>query len=137
MLRREGLHVNHKRVYRIYHLNGLSVKRRRRRKGLATERFPLLRPDAPNLTWSMDFVMDALANGRRIKCLTCVDDFTKECLNENWFSDILHARKTINDWRQDYNECRPHSSLDYQTPAEFATDWRNRKYEEKPTDITN
>ena len=137
LLRREGLHVNHKRVYRIYHLNGLSVKRRRRRKGLATERFPLLRPDAPNLTWSMDFVMDALANGRRIKCLTCVDDFTKECLNEHWFSDILHVRKTINDWRQDYNERRPHSSLHYQTPAEFATDLRNRKYEEKPTDITN
>lgn len=41
--------------YRIYHLNGLSVKRRRRRKGLATERLPLLRPDAPNLTWSIDF----------------------------------------------------------------------------------
>ena len=80
LLCREGLHANHKRVYRIYHLNGLSVKRRRRRKGLATERFPLLRSDAPNLTWSMDFVMDALANGRRIKCLTCVDDFTKECL---------------------------------------------------------
>jgi putative transposase len=80
VLRREGLCVNHKRVYRIYQLNGLSVKRRRRRKGLATERLPLLRPMAPNLTWSMDFVMDALATGRRIKCLTCVDDFTKECL---------------------------------------------------------
>ncbi len=39
----------------------LGVKRRRRRKGLATERLPLLRPEAPNLTWSMDFVMDALA----------------------------------------------------------------------------
>lgn len=66
------------------HLSGriteLALERRRRRKGLATERFPLLRPDAPNLTWSMDFVMDALVNGRRIKCLTCVDDFTKECL---------------------------------------------------------
>lgn len=58
----------------------LGLKRRRRRKGLATERLLLLRPDAPNLTWSMDFVMDALACGRRIKCLTCVDDFTKECL---------------------------------------------------------
>lgn len=80
LLRREGLHVNHKPVYRIYHLNGLSVKRRRRHKGLATERLPLLRPDAPNLTWSMDFVMDALASGSRMKCLTCVDDFTKECL---------------------------------------------------------
>jgi len=54
-------------VYRLYHLSGLGVKRRRRRKGLATERLPLLRPEAPNLTWSMDFVMDALATGRRIK----------------------------------------------------------------------
>lgn len=43
LLRREGLHVNHKRVYRLYHLSGLGVKRRRRRKGLATERLPLLR----------------------------------------------------------------------------------------------
>nr|GME07234.1 IS3 family transposase [Ipomoea batatas]GME07342.1 IS3 family transposase [Ipomoea batatas] len=217
LLRREGLHVNHKRVYRIYHLNGLCVKRRCRRKGLATERLPLLRPDAPNMTWSMDFVMDALASGRRIKCLTCVDDFTKECLtitaafgisgvqvtrildsialfrgypatirtdhgpeftcraldqwafehsvelrliqpgkptqngfiesfngrfrdeclNEHWFSDVLHARKIINDWRQDYNESRPHSSLNYQTPSEFAAGWRNGKHEEKPTDITN
>ncbi len=67
-------------AYRLYHLSGLSVKRRRRRKGLATERLPLLRPAAPNLTRSMDFVMDALSTGRRIKCLTCVDDFTKECL---------------------------------------------------------
>ncbi len=79
-LRREGLHVNHKRVYRICHLNGLCVKRRRRRKGLATEWLPLLRPDAPNMTCSKDFVMDKLASGRRIKWLTCVDDFTKECL---------------------------------------------------------
>ena len=50
LLCREGLPVNHKRVYRIYHLNGLIVKHRRRRKGLATERLPLRRPDAPNLT---------------------------------------------------------------------------------------
>jgi putative transposase len=43
-----------------------------------------------------------------------------ECLNEHWFSDIVHAMKTINNWWQYYNECRPHSSLNYQTPAEFA-----------------
>jgi len=67
-------------VYHLYHLSGLGVKRRRRRKGLATERLRLLRSAAPNLTWSMDFVMDALATGRTIKCLICVDDFTKECL---------------------------------------------------------
>jgi putative transposase len=41
---------------------------------------PLLGPDAPYLNWSMDFVMNALATCRRIECLTCVDDFTKECL---------------------------------------------------------
>jgi len=50
LLRREGLLVNHKRVCRLYHLSGLGEKRRRRRKGLATERLPLLRPAAPNLT---------------------------------------------------------------------------------------
>ncbi|WP_417323522.1 hypothetical protein [Enterobacter ludwigii] len=61
---------------RVYHLNSQSVKCRRRRKGLATES-PLLRLYAPNLTWSMDFVMDALASGCRVKSLTGVDDFTK------------------------------------------------------------
>lgn len=71
LLRREGLHINHKRVYRFYHLNGLGVKRRRRRKGLATEHLQLLRPAAPNLAWSMDFSMDALTTGPRIKCLIC------------------------------------------------------------------
>lgn len=63
--------------------------------------------------------------------------FRDEGLNEDRFSDIVHGRKMINEWRQDYNECRPHSSLNYQTPAEFAADWRNGKNEEKPTDMTN
>lgn len=80
LLRREGLHVNHKRIYRLYHLSRLGVKRRRRRIGLATEYLRLLRPAVPNLTRLMDFVIDALASGRRINCQTCVDDFTKECL---------------------------------------------------------
>ena len=63
--------------------------------------------------------------------------FRDECLNEYWFSDVLHARKIINDWRQDYKESRPHSSLNYQTPAEFAAGWRNGKSEGKQTDISN
>jgi putative transposase len=46
--------------------------------------------------------------------------FRDECLNEHWFSDIVHARKTINDWRQDFHECHSHSSLYYQMPAEDA-----------------
>lgn len=63
--------------------------------------------------------------------------FLDECLNEHWFSDIVHARKIINDWRQDYNDCRPHSALKYQTPSEFAARWRNGKCEDKLTYITN
>lgn len=43
-----------------------------------------------------------------------------ECLNANWFWDLRDARSKIEDWRQDYNQQRPHSSLDYQTPAAFA-----------------
>lgn len=79
-MRHQDLFVNHKRVYRIYHLNDLRLKRIQRRRGLATERLPLLRPDVPNLTRSINFVIYSLGDGRRIKCLTCVDDFTKECL---------------------------------------------------------
>jgi len=62
LLRREGLHVNHKKVYRLYREAGLAVRKRKRRKGLMVERQPLLLPDRPNHTWSMDFVMDALAS---------------------------------------------------------------------------
>ena len=80
--------------------------------------------------------MGAQVTGRRIECLTSVDDFKKECLNEDWFTDIVHVREIINDWRQDYNECRPNSSLNYQTPSEFAAGWRNRKLTGDQTDIT-
>jgi hypothetical protein len=46
--------------------------------------------------------------------------FRDECLNENWFSDLADAREKIAQWKQDYNEERPHSSLHYRTPVEFA-----------------
>jgi putative transposase len=62
--------------------------------------------------------------------------FRDECLNEHGFRGIVHARKIVNDWRQDYNERHPHSSLNYQTPSEFAADWRNRKSEGNQTGIT-
>lgn len=81
LLRREGIEVNHKRVYRLYAEAALAVRKRKRRKGIAVERQPLELPSAPNQVWSMDFVMDALANGRRLKTLTVVDDFTKEALD--------------------------------------------------------
>lgn len=205
LLRREGTEVNHKRVYRLYRAADLAVKRRRRRKGVMVPREPLALPDKRNQVWSMDFVMDSLANGRRLKVLTIVDDCTKEavdlvadfgisgnyvtrildraarfrgypeairtdqgpeftgraldqwayqhgvqlkliqpgkptqnafvesfngkfrdeCLNEHWFHTLDHAKVVISQWRQDYNENRPHSMLGYKTPAEVADILRN------------
>jgi putative transposase len=200
LLRREGVKANHKRVYRLYREAALSVRKRRRRKLVMLDRPVLQAPSGPNETWSIDFVMDALANGRRIKCLTIVDDFTRECLdivvdygisggyvarvldaigkfrglpravrtdqgpeftsraldrwaygcgvdlkliaagkptqnayiesfngkfrdeclNDHYFNNLAHARAVIADWRRDYNERRPHSSIGRIPPAEFA-----------------
>ena len=47
------------------------------------------------------------------------DKIRNECLNEHWFSTLAEARRIIEDWRQDYNHVRPHSSLNYLTPMEF------------------
>jgi putative transposase len=204
LLRREGHEVNHKKVYRLYREADLAVRRRKRRRGLAVARQPLELPRYANQVWSLDFVMDSLANGRRLKLLTVVDDFTKEsvlieaahsltgddvaelldrlaqfrgypqavrtdqgpeftckafdqwayahgvtpmliqagkptqnayiesfngklrdeCLNEHWFRSLRHAQKIIAAWRRDYNEQRPHSSLGYKTPAQFAVSQR-------------
>lgn len=81
LLRREGMRANHKKVYRLYREAALSVRKRRKGKGVMVDRQALHVPRGPNEVWSIDFVMDALANGRRIKCLTIVDDFTRECLD--------------------------------------------------------
>ena len=79
-LRREGWQVNRKRVYRIYREAGLAVQRRRRKRIGPFERRPLPKPTAANVSWSMDFVSDGLIGGRRLRCLTIVDDCTRECL---------------------------------------------------------
>lgn len=204
LIRREGIQANHKRIYRLYSDAGLAVRRRKKRHGVAIERQALELPVSPNQVWSMDFVSDALANGRRIKVLTIVDDFSKEaidlvadfgisghyvtrvldqaarfrgypqairtdqgpeftgkaldqwaykhgvqlkliqagkptqnafiesfngrfrdeCLNDHWFTSLGEARILIAAWRRDYNQQRPHSALDYLTPAEFAAKHR-------------
>lgn len=79
LLKREGWQVNWKRVYRLYREAGLAVRRRKRKRIGPFERRPLPRPTAPNQSWSMDFVADGLADGRRLRCLTIVDDCTREC----------------------------------------------------------
>jgi putative transposase len=79
-LRREGWAVNRKRVYRLYREAGLAVRRRKRKRIGPFERKPLPKPTAANISWSMDFVADGLIGGRRLRCLTIVDDCTRECL---------------------------------------------------------
>lgn len=79
LLQRQGILVNHKRLWRIYQEAGLGVRRRERKhveRGKAG--MPLL--SRPNEEWSIDFISDALANGRAIRVLTVLDDFTKESL---------------------------------------------------------
>lgn len=77
MLKAEGLVINAKRTYRIYREEGLQVRTKRRKK-LTRPRIPMLVPDAINQRWSMDFVSDQLAPGRRFRVLNIVDDFSRE-----------------------------------------------------------
>jgi putative transposase len=199
LLRREGFKVNRKRVYRLYRQEGLKIRVKRRRKFAALKRGRLAPPVKPNERWSLDFVSDTLADGRTLRVLTVVDDFTKlspivaigvslssghviralkqaidlhgkpamlvtdngpeftskafdawcyasgiklhtispgkptenayvesfngklrdECLNQHHFTDLLDACELIEDWRSDYNDVRPHTSLAGLTPAEF------------------
>jgi putative transposase len=205
LLRRDGYRVNHKRVYRIYRDEKLLVHQRRRRRRCASlVRVQPPKATRPNQHWAMDFMLDALASGRRFRVFTLVDHVTREglsvevdfslpsrrvvaalevvaaergypelividngteftskeldawafqngvqlhfsrpgkpvdnayCesfngrlrdefLNENWFVDIEEARREAEAWRIDFNEVRPHRSLRFMTPAEFAATFR-------------
>ena len=215
LLVREGWQINVKRVYRLYHEEGLSLRLKTKKKRISERRVPLSRPAAPNKCWSMDFVHDRLADGRPFRLLTLVDNFSRvspaiecdfslngprvvavlerlkenglpqtikvdngsefiskaldtwahrhgvklefsrpgkptdnafiesfngrlrqECLNQNWFLSLADARETIENWRQDYNEYRPHSSLGQQTPSEFVADWQQTRTDQKAEFLT-
>lgn len=79
MLKIEGLVINRKRTYRLYREEGLQVRTKRRKK-LVRPRIPMLVPDSVDQRWSMDFVSDQLANGRRFRVLNIVDDYSRECV---------------------------------------------------------
>ncbi|MGQ7301310.1 IS3 family transposase [Marinobacter nauticus] len=80
-LQREGWRDNHKRVYRLYRDQGLSLRLKRpRRNKAAKNRQPLQQANHPNHIWGMDFVSDALFDGRRLRLLTIIDLFTRQCL---------------------------------------------------------
>ncbi len=80
MLAREGHAMNNKKLYRLYREEQLMVRRRRGRKRALGTRAPMTLPDAINQRWSLDFVADALSDGRRFRILCIVDDFSRECL---------------------------------------------------------
>ena len=80
LLAREGVLLNHKRLFRIYREERLGVRKRGGRKRALGTRAPMALPQGPNQRWSLDFVSDALACGRRFRVLAVVDDFTRECL---------------------------------------------------------
>lgn len=80
MLRRDGLKMNLKKVYRLYKEERLTVRRRGGRKRALGTRAPMAIPQDANQRWSIDFVQDAIDDGRRFRIFNVVDDFTRECL---------------------------------------------------------
>jgi putative transposase len=199
-LTREGWRVNLKKIYRLYREEGLRIRSRRRKRVATAPRERLANPTRINERWSMDFMSDELEDGRALRLLNIVDDFTRECvgmeidrslpsdrvidrleqlaatrglpqtivvdngpefaskalhawayrrqvvlhfidpgkpvqnafverfngtcrrdcLDAHLFADIEDARRKLERWRRHYNEQRPHSALDQQTPADFA-----------------
>src|SRR6202453_2568723 len=80
LLRQEGEPSGINRIYRLYREEGLTVRKRRARRRAVGSRSPILVESKPNARWSVDFVHDQLACGRRFRILNIVDDVTRECL---------------------------------------------------------
>ena len=118
LLGREGWKVNKKRVHRIWKSEGLGLPRRRpkrRRMGPADE--IVNKAESPNHESFIDKLRD-------------------ECLNREVFHNGKEARAIVENWRQEYNNYRPHSSLDYLTPAEFARQYYEKNQAEGTRQLT-
>lgn len=81
ILAREGLVVNKKRTYRLYNQLGMQVRTKRRKK-LIRPRIPMAVPTEQGQRWSLDFVHDQLVNGRRMRVLNVVDDYSRRCVGQ-------------------------------------------------------
>jgi putative transposase len=81
-LRADGYHLNHKRVRRLWREEGLRVPQRRKRKrlvGIGAHVGPMS-PIRPNVLWALDFQFDHTIDGRQVKLLNIIDEYTRECL---------------------------------------------------------
>ena len=201
LLKREGIQINWKKLYRLYKEERLTVRKRGGRKRALGARAPMTIPQAANQRWSLDFASDSLVDGRRFRVLCVIDDFSRqclativdnsisgervareldriaefrgypcmvvsdngteltsnamlkwqesrqvdwhyiapgkpmqnglvesfigrlrdECLNEHLFTSYRQARQIIEQWRADYNQTRPHSSLQGLSPNAFTS----------------
>jgi len=89
LLLREGWHINHKRVYRLYREEGLNLRRKTKKRLKSVNRTPSMeQPNKLNECWAMDFVSDQFYNGKRFRTLTLLDLYSRECL-------ALHVGKSI------------------------------------------
>ena len=79
-LRRKGLNCNHKKLYRVYTMLKLNIRRRPKRRVPKRIKEPLVVPQEINKTWSMDFMTDSLVDGRRFRLLNIIDDYNRESL---------------------------------------------------------
>jgi putative transposase len=207
MIRRAGIDVGEFRFRRIYRSLALQVRPRKKRKVRYVRGNVVPPVSRPNERWSIDFIHDRLTNGRNVRAIAVVDDFTRECLalevgfsfgshdvircfedlafergfpetirfdngseftshatlrwgaersvqlhfidpgkptqnaqieslngkirdelfNAHAFVTIFEARRKAADWRQDYNEVRPHSALGYRSPREFAHEFKTKQ----------
>ena len=91
-LGREGIEIGKERCGRLWAEHGLQVPKKRTRKRIATGRPRPMAPTMANAVWSYDFVFDACANGQQLKCLTVVDEFTRESLAIDVAGSIRSAR---------------------------------------------
>ncbi len=80
LLKKEGLVINHKRTERLYRAEQLGLRMKRRKRLSSVPRSPLPVPTAPNQQWAMDFVHDSIVTGRKFKCLSILDLFSRESL---------------------------------------------------------
>ncbi len=80
MLSKQGIHMNHKKLRRLYREEKLQVRKRGGRKRAPGTRKPIVVPNWANERWSLDFVSDAFTDGRRFRVLAVIDDFSRECL---------------------------------------------------------